>query len=1335
MADDIKINLGLDANGLFKGLDEALKKVNENVRNIPDVGKAIAADIPNASKKLQDFVNDQKQLLVALKLQGKEGSEAYAEIEKGVIEATSELNKMKKAAKEVDDSIGGIDGKNLGGLSDSFKGAFAGGALAGVGANLAQGLVDGFTTAIEAGTKFETALQSVSAVTGVSGAGLDNLGERAKDLAAKFGGSATTQLEAFQTVLSKFGPDLAKTPEALGKVSENVNILAKAAGLDAKGAVDALSNSMLQFGVDASDPAKLAEESGRFINVLAASAKVGAAEIPQVSEAILQAGVAASGAGISFEETNAAIQGLAVGGKVGSEAGVSLRNVISKLIDGGGEQKKVLESVGLSYDQLGTKLTTSAEQGGGLASTLELLQSGLSKIEDPAKRAAAMGKLFGAENAAAAGILLKQVNNIKAFTIGVTGTTEATDQAAINMNTLTERMSVLKANLEAGLISAFQMLAPIITGFIDNFSSFVPVLAAVGAALGAYGLYMAALEVPTVIATVQTALLNSTMLANPAVAIAAAIAGLVVGIGAYIASTDNAAEAANKEAKAQIESIKGRQKANSEMQNQTKSTKLLTDEFTELSKKTEKSADDQARLKEISQQLEKTYPNLVDQTKSYSENLAGVAKIGENATRELSKLQTEARNLDKEFRIASKNLIFTERDLALNELQKGFTDWFNTTAFSGETSKKALAAIEEFKKVIYTATDPSQVLRAQNLLDAQLTTIGVGVEDKGKAMAKAAEAAQKSIAALNFGKRELEKVVEIQPIKDPNKPTGTPKKTETDLEKALEKYDVYYKELESKRNEYLLTLKGSEDEQKKLTEQRLKEDAVLQQEYLNKIFANATGTDYQANIIIKTNNKAGEGAKDAILAYQEEFAKNKDIIEKNTTIKPKIDKDAIKEAEDLFKEIADSIKEQTKGNAKLIEELVPSIGAVNEAELQKVIEGVTNVRSVIEGQIQALKDQLAAAQIAGADKAAELLKKQIADQEKNLDTLRLKEENYADKSKTTIKQNTLEYQIQTALQTSFLDIFNSEKLRKEKETNEAIRKERLDSLDAEENDLNKSLAKREISAEEYAAKLADINKGREEAESKTNKSALDNLKKVGEQTAASVLKSQGDIFKKNAEKMKGNEKVFNEFVGNTLNQFSVLAASGKATLADFGKAAAAAAFDAVAAMIPSFVTGILGSSITTLGPILGPLAAASLTGVLYSLLGLARSAAGFKDGVVGLHGEGTETSDSIPAWLSKGESVITARATRNNREELEFMNRTGLSIAEFYKMKMPSTSVSITPEGDLIREVRKLREETRGLGVRIQRNTSIEVSGVLTADSKSINALIVEQKRRSARRG
>ncbi len=46
----------------------------------------------------------------------------------------------------------------------------------------------------------------------------------------------------------------------------------------------------------------------------------------------------------------------------------------------------------------------------------------------------------------------------------------------------------------------------------------------------------------------------------------------------------------------------------------------------------------------------------------------------------------------------------------------------------------------------------------------------------------------------------------------------------------------------------------------------------------------------------------------------------------------------------------------------------------------------------------------------------------------------------------------------------------------------------------------------------------------------------------------------------------------------------------------------------------------------------------------------------FAKGVVALDGPGTETSDSIPAYLSKGESVITASATRRYQPLLEAMN-------------------------------------------------------------------------------
>jgi hypothetical protein len=53
----------------------------------------------------------------------------------------------------------------------------------------------------------------------------------------------------------------------------------------------------------------------------------------------------------------------------------------------------------------------------------------------------------------------------------------------------------------------------------------------------------------------------------------------------------------------------------------------------------------------------------------------------------------------------------------------------------------------------------------------------------------------------------------------------------------------------------------------------------------------------------------------------------------------------------------------------------------------------------------------------------------------------------------------------------------------------------------------------------------------------------------------------------------------------------------------------------------------------------------------------------FAKGVVGLQGEGTATSDSIHAKLSKGESVITAKETSKHKGLLEAMNK---GLAEKY---------------------------------------------------------------------
>ena len=84
-----------------------------------------------------------------------------------------------------------------------------------------------------------------------------------------------------------------------------------------------------------------------------------------------------------------------------------------------------------------------------------------------------------------------------------------------------------------------------------------------------------------------------------------------------------------------------------------------------------------------------------------------------------------------------------------------------------------------------------------------------------------------------------------------------------------------------------------------------------------------------------------------------------------------------------------------------------------------------------------------------------------------------------------------------------------------------------------------------------------------------------------------------------------------------------------------------------------------------LGPIAGAIAAIVVGATTAAQIAVIRSqkppaAPGFAKGVIGLNGAGTETSDSIPAMLSRGESVITASGTSfaqsNYPGLLEFLN-------------------------------------------------------------------------------
>jgi len=1327
-------------------------------------------------------------------------------------------------------------------FSDVFKGSFAGGFAADFAGDVKNVLQQGVTAAVEAGANFETALQAVSAITGATGEGLNDLGTRAQDLALKFGGSATTQVEMFGTVLSKFGADLAKTPEALGTVAESVNILGKAAGLDAKASVDALSASMLQFGVDASDPAKLASESGRFINVLAASAKAGAAEIPQVSEAILQAGVAAKGAGLSFEETNAAIQGLAVGGKVGSEAGVALRNVIGKLIDGGKEQEAVLAKVGLSYEKLGNTLTTSAEDGGGLASALEMLKGGLDKITNPAEKAAAAGKLFGAENASAAGILLDQVDTIKSFTEQVTGTTEAVTQAAINQDTLAQRVDKVKAAIEVGLIKAFQALTPIVKFVFDNFATIATYLSPIAIGLAAVGVaaYVAspafgALTLGIGSATTATIAWTAALLVNPVFLIASGVALAAIGIVALADAMSTSTEENLENAESQKKVIEEQMKLNKEQQQGEFQTQKLVNEFKELASKSELSAKEQKRLQEIQAELDRKYPKLIDQTKSYKENLKGVEEVGKATTAELGRLKNENDKLEEAFSKTARLIAYEKRNLAIQTL-----------------SSEAKIDVQDFANKLYNAKNEKEVQDAQAAFLERLNKSGVD-----NITATSTAATQAVNAALATFRKKAEAPIEtkvkpvVEPVVDPDKDKGKPKpkppkqddprlQSIQDLIQAEKAYQE--KALETQQKIADANTAGElTAEQKKLLYQD--ELARLQKildakggiaEYDGKQFKSIKDI---ADITISADGKiiSGlQGKKGEIEKVRKDAAKFYDEIDDQINkLNTSLAKLTATENKEVFKSTLDNLKETSESLRKTTDETLTTKFAFSVDE--KVF---SDSIAKLKADFANANNELNAIKVNGDEKQREDIEKTIAENLKKQEQLetdaanireRVSIERQTDANKRKLdlslldlriqyekereanagnftkldeletaylqervklqeeydRQTNILYGIQSAFQMSLMEQFNISRLMEEREANRQLREEKKAALDAEESDLEKSLADRTITFEEYQQKLSELNQARIDAgliQENLGDQLLKDLKIGSEKAISQILTDQGNKLntqaqdriakqaaldakeadaKKRLEELKGKgtleefakaqmdynkaqkdaadndemvygfrTSVLEDFAGKAAIQFAQLAASGKANLADFGKATVQLAFEALQKMIPIYIANIAGKEFAT--GIGGIATTAILTAALYGLFAAAQSAAGFKDGVVELQGEGTETSDSIPAWLSKGESVITAKATKQNKDELEWMNRTGLPLREFYRHQISQTSVN--ESGDIIHELRQLRVTTESLGVQINRNTRVQVDGVLQADGNSITAMIESNRKRNSRR-
>lgn len=279
------------------------------------------------------------------------------------------------------------------------------------------------------GMQFESQMSDLSAITGIAGDDLERLGDTAQREAARTGVAAQDQIEAYKLLASNLSQMVKEEGvPALEVLGREVVTLSQAAKTDLATASEAVASSLNVFNL-------AAEESSRVVNALAAGAKFGAAEVPELSQALAEAGPSAEAANVAMEEVIASIEVLAQNGLRGARSGTQLRNVFGRLQTRAEDlAEEGIEEVNLQTD--------------GFIGTLRKLTP---LLED----AAAMEKIFGQENRNAAQLLIQNANAVDQMTQSVTGTNTALEQAGRQMDNTEGDLAKLRETVRGMAIEAW----------------------------------------------------------------------------------------------------------------------------------------------------------------------------------------------------------------------------------------------------------------------------------------------------------------------------------------------------------------------------------------------------------------------------------------------------------------------------------------------------------------------------------------------------------------------------------------------------------------------------------------------------------------------------------------------------------------------------------------------------------------------------------------------------------------------------------------------------------------------------------------------------------------
>ena len=344
------------ANKAAKGFENASRRVS-------GFEKSVGSGFDNASKKVSGFeksVNKtQKSLLAMMKEKYQLLLEAKDRITPTVKQAITYVKSLtgktwKVTLKAVDLVTSPV--RRVFGLLKSPLVA------AGVTISAGAGIADTVKTYAD----FEAAMSEVKAISGATSEEFAQLTEKANQMGAVTKFTASESAEAFK-YMAQAGWDAKEMMDGI----EGLMALAAASGEDLGTTSDIVTDALTAFGMAAKD-------SGRFADVMAMAASATNTDVAKMGETFKYVAPVAGSLGYSIEDTAVAIGLMANNGIKASQAGTSLRSLLTNLTHPVGQAADAIEELGIS-------VTNADGSVKPLSQTMQELREKFSTLTDAEK--------------------------------------------------------------------------------------------------------------------------------------------------------------------------------------------------------------------------------------------------------------------------------------------------------------------------------------------------------------------------------------------------------------------------------------------------------------------------------------------------------------------------------------------------------------------------------------------------------------------------------------------------------------------------------------------------------------------------------------------------------------------------------------------------------------------------------------------------------------------------------------------------------------------------------------------------------------------------------------